>query len=107
VVLKEIIIPIYVEKARLRVAERFERDAKLLKSLDHPKIVKLHDYFIEEHRAFLMLEYIEGTTLQEKVQMQGAMPEAEVLKLAKQMLDILDYLHSSHTTCGAPRLHAR
>ncbi|MBP6746826.1 serine/threonine protein kinase, partial [bacterium] len=94
VVLKEIIIPIYVEKARLRVAERFERDAKLLKSLDHPKIVKLHDYFIEEHRAFLMLEYIEGTTLQEKVQLHGAIAEAEVLKLANQMLDILDYLHS-------------
>lgn len=101
VVLKEIIIPIYIEKARLRVAERFERDAKLLKSLDHPKIVKLHDYFIEEHRAFLMLEYIEGTTLQEKVQMQGAMPEAEVLNLAKQMLDILDYLHS----CTPPVVH--
>ncbi len=101
VVLKEIIIPIYIEKARLRVAERFERDAKLLKSLDHPKIVKLHDYFIEEHRAFLMLEYIEGTTLQEKVQMQGAMPEAEVLDLAKQMLDILDYLHS----CTPPVVH--
>jgi len=94
VVLKEIIIPIYVEKARLRVAERFERDAKLLKSLDHPKIVKLHDYFIEEHRAFLMLEFIEGTTLQEKVQLHGAIAEAEVLKLASQMLDILDYLHS-------------
>lgn len=94
VVLKEIIIPVYVEKARLRVAERFERDAKLLKTLDHPKIVKLHDYFIEEHRAFLMLEYIEGTTLQEKVQLSGAISEVEVLKLARQMLDILDYLHS-------------
>lgn len=94
VVLKEIIIPIYIEKARLRVAERFERDAKLLKSLDHPKIVKLHDYFIEEHRAFLMLEYIEGTTLQEKVALHGAIAEVDVLKLARQMLDILDYLHS-------------
>jgi serine/threonine-protein kinase len=89
------------------VAERFERDAKLLKSLDHPKIVKLHDYFIEEHRAFLMLEYIEGTTLQEKVQLHGRhCQKLRFSDLAKQMLDILDYLHSSHTTCGAPRLHA-
>ncbi|CAN5489113.1 hypothetical protein BH11CYA1_BH11CYA1_23030 [soil metagenome] len=94
VVLKEIIIPIYIEKARQRVAQRFERDAKLLKSLDHPKIVKLHDYFIEEHRAFLMLEYIEGTTLQEKVELNDALTEQEVLTLAEQMIEILDYLHS-------------
>ncbi len=93
VVLKEIILPIFIDSARKRITERFERDARLLKSLDHPQIVKLHDYFIEGHRAFLMLEYIEGQTLREKVLAQGAISEQEVKAHAGQMLDILSYLH--------------
>ncbi len=93
VVLKEIILPIYIDSAKKRITERFERDAKLLKSLDHPQIVKLYDYFIEGHRAFLMLEYINGQTLREKVLAAGAIREQEVRSHAGQMLDILSYLH--------------
>lgn len=67
VVLKETVLPIYVDdRARAKALARFERDAKLLASLEHPLIVKLEDFFVENNRAYLALEYIHGQTLKEK-----------------------------------------
>ncbi len=94
VVLKEFLLPLFVEAARKKVIERFERDARLLKTLDHPQIVKLHDYFIEESRAFLVLEYIEGLSLKEKIERDGKLTESQTINMARQMAAILDYLHS-------------
>ena len=94
VVLKETVLPIYVdEKARVKVLARFEKDAKLLASLDHELIVKLEDFFVENNRAYLALEYISGKSLKEKVDADGPMSEEEVRRLALLMADILIYLH--------------
>lgn len=101
VVLKEFLLPLFIESARNKTIERFERDAKLLKNLDHPQIVKLHDYFIEDSRAFLMLEYIEGISLKEKIDKEGKRAEKEAINLALQMAAILTYLHS----CAPPVVH--
>ncbi|MBP9093736.1 serine/threonine protein kinase [bacterium] len=95
VILKEFLLPLFIESARKKTIERFERDAKLLKNLDHPQIVKLHDFFIEDSRAFLMLEYIEGISLKEKIDKDGKRTEQEAINLALQMATILSYLHSS------------
>ncbi|CAN5488913.1 hypothetical protein BH11CYA1_BH11CYA1_23010 [soil metagenome] len=101
VILKEFLLPLFVESARTKTIERFNRDAKLLKNLDHPQIVILHDYFIEESRAFLMLEYIEGLSLKEKVEKEGKLGERAAINLAKQMTSILAYLHK----CSPPVVH--
>ena len=101
VILKEFLLPLFIEAARKKVSERFERDARLLKNLDHPQIVKLQDYFIEESRAFLVLEYIEGVSLKEKVERDGKLTESQTIELALQMAAILDYLHS----CTPPIVH--
>lgn len=94
VVLKETVMPIYVdEKARAKALSRFERDAKLLASLNHPLIVRLEDFFVENNRAYLALEYIHGKTLKDKVESEGPLPEEEVRRLALMMVDILEYLH--------------
>ncbi len=101
VILKEFLLPLFIEAARKKVSERFERDARLLKNLDHPQIVKLQDYFIEESRAFLVLEYIEGVSLKEKVERDGKLTESQTIELALQMAAILDYLHC----CTPPIVH--
>jgi hypothetical protein len=101
VILKEFLLPLFIESARKKVTERFERDARLLKNLNHPQIVKLHDYFTEESRAFLVLEYIEGFSLKEKVEKDGKLSESEAIDLAMQMATILDYLHG----CTPPVVH--
>ncbi len=95
VVLKEFLLPVYVDvSARRRALETFEKEARLLKELSHPNVVKLVDYFIEDHRAYLVLEHIDGKSLRNLVNQDGQLSEEEVRKLAKQMCEILNYLHS-------------
>lgn len=95
VVLKEYILPIYVDnKARKQALERFEHEAKMLSGLDHTSIVKLIDYFLDDHRAYLVLEYIDGDNLQQYVQKNGRLPDARALEYANALVDILSYLHN-------------
>lgn len=94
VVLKEFILPVYVDvNVRRTALEQFENEAKILRQLDNPQIVKLVDFFVEDHRAYLVLEYIRGASLREIVRTQGALPENQVRALAVQMCAILSYLH--------------
>jgi serine/threonine protein kinase len=56
--------------------------------------VRLYDHFVENGRAYLVLEYIEGKTLRQVLQESGPMSHALVRELGLQMCDILAYLHS-------------
>lgn len=95
VVLKEFLLPVYVDvSARRRALEIFEKEARLLKELSHSNVVKLIDYFVEDHRAYLVLEHIDGKSLRQIVQQDGRLSEDEVRRLARQMCEILVYLHA-------------
>ncbi len=94
VVLKETILPTFVDStARQHALSRFEQEARLLNEMDHRQIVKLTDYFIEDHRSYLVLEHIDGNNLKEVIGMKGPMSEESVRELALQMCDMLEYLH--------------
>jgi serine/threonine protein kinase len=73
----------------------FEREARLLNHLRHPALPRVSDHFMEEEGQFLVMEYIAGDDLAEKLQERGgAFPSSEVLNWADQLLDALDYLHT-------------
>ncbi|MBS1955683.1 MAG: serine/threonine protein kinase [Cyanobacteria bacterium SZAS-4] len=95
VVLKETIIPVFVEaEIRKQALERFEQEARILRDLKSDYIVKLIDHFIEDHRGYLVLEWVDGNSLRQLVEDRGGMGEAQVKDLAAQMCSMLDYLHS-------------
>lgn len=95
VVLKEFILPVHVDvNVRKSALESFENEARILKQMDSPNVVKLIDFFVEDHRAYLVLEHIDGMSLRELVEKNGAMKEPQVKELALQMCSILSYLHS-------------
>ncbi|MDZ4836511.1 MAG: serine/threonine-protein kinase [Candidatus Melainabacteria bacterium] len=95
VVLKEFILPVFVDiNVRRQALERMQNEVQMLKKLDHDRIVKLKDFFIEDHRGYLVLELIDGDSLRTLVNRNGAMSEAEVVSLMEQMCDMLEYLHS-------------
>jgi tRNA A-37 threonylcarbamoyl transferase component Bud32 len=95
IVLKEFILPVYVDVSVRRTAlEQFENEARILRQLEHPQIVRLCDFFVEDHRAYLVLEHIEGASLRQLVEQGGRLPEQQVRALAAQMCDILSYLHA-------------
>lgn len=94
VVLKEFILPVYVDvTVRRQALERFENEARILKHLDHDQIVKLIDFFVEDHRSYLVLEHIEGKSLKQIVEEKGPFSEKEVVGLVKQMCTMLHYMH--------------
>lgn len=95
VVLKEFILPVFVDvNVRRQSLESFEKEARMLRQLDHDRIVRLIDFFVEDHRGYLVLEHIDGKSLREIVLGSGPLPEKEVRDLALQMCKMQNYLHS-------------
>ena len=81
------------EKARAE--QLFRQEAAILAGLSHTHLPKVFDYFTEGDRYYLVMDYIEGETLEEKLQKNGgALPEEQVVQWAIQLCDVLDYLHS-------------
>jgi tRNA A-37 threonylcarbamoyl transferase component Bud32 len=94
VVLKEFVLPAHAgATVRKRVLENIKREADLLKGLKHPNIVKLLELFVEDQRAYLVLERIRGQTLKQLVEEKGALTERETVLFGMQMCEIIGYLH--------------
>jgi serine/threonine-protein kinase len=74
-----------------RVA-RFQREAKLLASLNHPNIAAIHGLEESDGIHFLVMELIEGDTLRDRIK-SGPIPVEEALKLALQMAEALEAAH--------------
>ena len=78
--------------------ELFEREAQVLRSLRHQGVPEVHDLTRDGWRggsaAFLVMEYIEGTSLQQVIEEQRQLPGADVLHVFDELLAILEYLHS-------------
>jgi serine/threonine protein kinase len=74
-----------------RVA-RFQREAKLLASLNHPNIAAIHGLEESEGTNFLVLELVEGETLADRIK-AGPIPVEESLKLALQIAEALEAAH--------------
>src|SRR5436190_14168708 len=72
--------------------ERFEREARTIAALSHPHICTLHDVGRHEGTDFLVLEYLEGQTLAERLT-KGALPLDQALTFAIQIADALDKAH--------------
>ncbi len=71
---------------------RFEREAKAISSLNHPNICILYDIGHEEGIDFLVLEYLEGETLSERIK-RSPLDLKEALKISSQIADALDNAH--------------
>ncbi len=74
-----------------RVA-RFEREAKLLASLNHPQIAAIYGFEEAEEKRFLVLELVEGATLAERIAAGPLMVE-ESLDIARQITEALEAAH--------------
>jgi len=76
---------------------QFKREAKLLSVLNHPNLPKVVADFEEKGRAYLVMEFIDGQTLERhQAQMGGVVPEETVAGWAIQLCDVLGYLHSQN-----------
>ncbi len=72
--------------------ERFLREAKAAAALDHPYICKIYEIGEVEGKVYIAMEYIEGTTLFEKIA-AGPLPFAKVLDLGAEIAEALEAAH--------------
>ena len=72
--------------------ERFEREAKAVSSLNYPHICTLHDVGEQDGIHYLVMEYVEGETLQQRLE-KGRLPLDQALEYAIQIADALDKAH--------------
>ena len=72
--------------------ERFKREARIVSSLNHPHICTLHDIGTEDDIHYLVMEYIDGETLEQRLA-QGPLPLARAIEYAIQIVDALDRAH--------------
>lgn len=77
---------------------RFQQEAALLRSLQHPNLPRIYDGFSEFGRSYLVMEYIDGKTLLQMLKESGGrpLPIPLVLSYAIQLCDVLTYLHSQN-----------
>ncbi|HSM06107.1 MAG TPA: protein kinase [Longimicrobiales bacterium] len=76
------------------MVERFEREARTVLRLRHPNIVQLHSFEPHEDLHFLVLEFVEGVSLGERLAQTGGVSLEEGLRWFEQLASALDYAHS-------------
>src|SRR5271156_3384057 len=94
VAVKEMIVGDGIQEKK--AVEDFTREANVLARLSHPGIPTLIDHFAENSRQYLVMEFVAGGDLQgvlDKLGPKGKVAEDRVLRWARQMLDVLDFLH--------------
>lgn len=75
------------------ILSRFEREAKSLAALDHPHIVKIHDYgFTSGGSPFFVMEFVRGRDIQ-SLRNEGGLDLCSALRMVSQVCDAIDYAH--------------
>ncbi|MHC9543349.1 MAG: serine/threonine protein kinase [Vulcanimicrobiota bacterium] len=78
-----------------RVIKQFQNEAETMARLEHFGIPRIVDTFEENERHYLVMEYVDGKTLEQVVMDNPQyMMESQVIEWIEQILDILDYLHN-------------
>jgi len=83
------------EEELQRARQRFQQEAAMLRALNHPNLPQVHDSFEERDRLYLVMDYIDGTTLSDLLkQAPGSrLVVPQVVEFALQLCSVLHYLH--------------
>jgi len=75
---------------------RFQREAQAAAALSHENIVAVYDLGHEDGIDFIVMEYVHGDTLKEKIQKQGALPMEDVLRYGIELCSAIEHAHAAH-----------
>jgi len=96
VAIKEMITPLTGDPTqRNSMFKSFQREANILAALSHSAIPKIYEFFTTDLRAYLVMEYINGSDLDALLARTRALPTEKVVDWAIELCDVLDYLHSN------------
>lgn len=75
---------------------RFQREAKAAARITHPNIVNVYDVGVAEGRHYIVMEYVPGRTLKERIKEEGPVPAPEALHIARQIAGALAQAHANN-----------
>lgn len=95
VAVKEMINQARDPLVRKTIVQNFEREANVLATLHHKSIPRIYDYFTEDDRSYLVMEFINGKDLEKILNdSEDFLPEDQVIAWAIELCDVLEYLHT-------------
>jgi len=87
----KVLNPILSTNAQIR--ERFRNEAKLMASLNHPNITRVIDFDEQPQQLSIILEFLEGEDLNDKIKREGALNETQITEIFSQTLLAFQYAH--------------
>lgn len=94
IVLKESVLPESADQvSKEKAMEMFQREAQLLCTISHRNIAQVYDYFVEDDRHYMVLQYIDGRTIRDYIQEFGKQSEHTTIRWAIELASTLSYLH--------------
>lgn len=82
------------DESRRIALESLLKEANLMKKLDHPTLPRIVDIIDDSKTVYIVMDYIEGESLNKVLDAYGAQPQETVIEWAKQLSEVLDYLHT-------------
>jgi serine/threonine protein kinase len=86
------VMPSHVARKPL-LLKRFEQEFRLANRVQHPNVVRVLEYNGQEREPYLVMEFVEGASLGERLERQGRMAEEEALRLVLQVGEGLQHAH--------------
>jgi len=77
------------------IYNRFIQEAIATANLEHPHIISVHDFFSVGDESFLVMSYVQGGSLQDRIRKRGCLPLTETLQIARGILDALNFAHKN------------
>ncbi len=95
---KELFLEIFPEEEKNNTLERFKQEAEILAKLRHPNLPCVTDYFLEDEKYYLIMDYIDGEDLGRVLKREGdpGLNEKQVVRWGVTICEVLEYLHSQN-----------
>ncbi|KAL4463768.1 hypothetical protein ABPG72_022822 [Tetrahymena utriculariae] len=84
-----------IPKSKVKNAERFKREIEIMRTLDHPNIIKLYETFEDDRNIYLVMEVCEGGELFDRIIEKGRFTEIEARSIFSQIMQAINYCHSN------------
>lgn len=84
------------DRNNVHVVQSAMAEANMLKRLDHPSLPRIVDIIEDSQKIYVVMDYVEGESLDKVLNLYGARSQEQVIDWAKQLCGVLNYLHSSN-----------
>ncbi|CAI9108212.1 OLC1v1007766C1 [Oldenlandia corymbosa var. corymbosa] len=78
----------------LNITDQIKREIGTLKLLKHPNVVRLHEVLASKSKIYMVLEYVDGGELFERIASKGKLSEAQGRRIFQQLIDGVSYCHN-------------